>query len=134
MDDLIFLPSLLALALAAALLGSARKGDRDRMALLDAAILTAAAAVVAWNWVAEQYIGDPSLTTTGTLIACAHPLVEVLVIGLALRLVLTRDGRDRSTVAFATGAMLLVAMQLLAIGVDDRGACKPGPRPARSCF
>ena len=125
-DDLIFLPSLLALAVAAATLGAARKGDRDRMALLDAAILTAAAAVVAWNCVAERYIGDADLATTTRLVACAHPLADVLVIGLSLRLLLTRDGRDRSTVSFATGAMLLVAVHLLSGGLGVPGSVQAG--------
>ncbi len=125
-DDLIFLPSCLALAMAAALLGSARKGDRDRMALLDAAILTATVGVVAWSWVAERYLGDPRLGTTATLVACAHPLVDVLVIGLSLRLVLSRDGHDRSTVSFASGAILLVVMHLLSLGLNDPGSVRAG--------
>ncbi len=125
-DDLIFLPSCLALAIAAALLGSARKGDRDRTALLDAAILTATIGVVAWSCVVQRYVGDPTLGTTATLVACAHPLVDVLAIGLSLRLVLSRDGHDRSTVSFASGAILLVVMHLLSLGLNDPGSVRAG--------
>ena len=125
-DDLVYVPSCLALAIAAASLGSARKGDRDRMALLDAGILTAAVGVVAWGWVAERYVGDSTLDTTARLVACAHPLIDVVVIGLSLRLVLSRDGHDRSTVSFATGAMLLVLMHLLSTGLRDPGSVQAG--------
>ena len=68
----------------------------------------------------------PRSTTTARLVACAHPLVDVLVIGLSLRLVLTRDGRDRSTVSFAAGAMLLVGVQLLSTGLHDPGSVQAG--------
>src|SRR5262249_42541215 len=114
-----------ALAVAAAALGSARKGERDRMALLDAAILTAAVGVVAWNWVAEPHLGSVALTAT---------LVDVLVIGLSLRLVLSRDGRDLSTVAFASGAALLVTMDLLSTGVNVTAAPQPGSAAAGACL
>ena len=96
------------------------------MALLDAGILTAAVGVVAWGWVAEQYVGDSTLDTTARLVACAHPLIDVVVIGLSLRLVLSRDGHDRSTVSFATGAMLLVLMHLLSTGLRDPGSVQAG--------
>jgi diguanylate cyclase (GGDEF)-like protein/PAS domain S-box-containing protein len=125
-DDVIYVPSCIALAIAAALLGSARKGDRDRTALLDAGILSAAVAVVAWNLVAERYFGDPTLTPTARVVACAHTLLAILVIGLALRLVLSRDGRDLSTVAFASGATLVVAMHLLSAGLDDPASVQAG--------
>jgi diguanylate cyclase (GGDEF)-like protein/PAS domain S-box-containing protein len=119
--NLVYLPGAVALAVAAAALGSARKGERDRMALLDAAILTAAVGVVAWNWVAEPHLGAVTLTTT---------LVDVLVVGLSLRLVLSRDGRDRSTVAFACGAGLLVGMHLLSAGSNETPAVQAGSAAA----
>jgi len=133
-DDLLFLAGFGALAVATALLGAARKGDRDRTALLDAGILTAAVAVVAWSCVAERYVGDNALTTTARLVGGTHPLVDVLVIGLSLRLVLTRDGRDLSTVAFASGAMLLVAMHLLSTGLNAPAAIQSGSPASPVCL
>jgi diguanylate cyclase (GGDEF)-like protein/PAS domain S-box-containing protein len=124
--DLVYLPSMLMLALAAGMLGTARRGDRDRTAMLDAVILTAAVAVVAWSCVVERYLGDPALTTTARLIACAHPLVDVILIGLSLRLVLSRDGRDLSTVAFASGAVGLAGMHLVSAGLGVPGCVRAG--------
>lgn len=124
--DALFLLSSIPLAIAAALLGSAREGDRDRLAWLDSGILTAVVGVVSWDVLMEPYVGDPALSTTTKLVAIAHPLVDVLVIGLVLRLVLSRNGRDRSTLFFATGAIMLLVTNLVFCGLKSAGSFGPG--------
>ena len=50
----------------------------------------------------------------------------MLVLGLVLRLVLSRNARDRSVISFAAGATLLLVANLVFCGLDLAGSFRPG--------
>jgi diguanylate cyclase (GGDEF)-like protein/PAS domain S-box-containing protein len=109
----VFAVSCLGLAAAAARLGAGGEDDRDPSAWLDVGILTAVAFVVVWDLTMEPYVVDPALGTTTKLSEIAHPLIDVCALGLVLRLVLSRAGRDRRIAAFAAGAIVLLVANLV---------------------
>ena len=121
---LIFLLASIPLAVAAARLGALGEVERRRSAWLDAAILTAVAAVVVWDVVLERDVRDAALTPADRLVLLSHPLIDVLVIGLVVRLVLSRPASDRSVLMFATGATLLAGGNLVCC---DLGLAGFGP-------
>ena len=124
--DVVFLLACVPLAIAAALLGSARAGEQGRLAWIDAGILTAVSGVVAWDVFVERYAVAPNLGITTAVAAVAHPLLNVVVIGLVLRLVLSHHGHDRSTMFFATGAILILLANLVFHGLAATGSFSPG--------
>jgi diguanylate cyclase (GGDEF)-like protein/PAS domain S-box-containing protein len=124
--DAFFLLSCLPFAIAAASLASAREPDRDRSAWLDAGILTAVAGVVSWYVLMEPHVRNPALGSVSKLVAIAHPLADVLVLGFVLRLVLSRNARDRSAMSFATGVSLILVTNLVFYGQNLPESFRPG--------
>ncbi len=122
----VFLLSCLPLAVAAVMLGSARDGDRDRSAWLDAGIVTAVAGVVLWAALMEPLARDPAIHIMSKIVAIAHPLADVLVLGFVLRLALSRNARDRSVMSFATGATLMLVAALVFLRLNQPGSFGPG--------
>jgi len=123
--DLLFLLACVPLGAAALRLGAGGEVERRRSAWLDAGILTAVAAVVVWNVVLERYARDTSVSLTNRIPSLAHPIVDVLVLGLVLEAVLSRSTRDRAVLLFGSGAALLAAGNLLS--ADLRAAGSFGP-------
>ena len=125
-SDAFFLLSCLPLAIAAAVLGSAREGDRDRSAWLDAGIVTAVVGVLVWDALAEPLVRDPAIDTMTKVVAIAHPLAAVVVLGFVLRLALSRNARDRSVMSFTIGVTLMLVTTLVFLRMDNTGSFRPG--------
>ncbi len=75
------------------LLRARRGAGADAGDALDAAIITVGLAVVVWTYLMEPYAQDPSLSLTERLVSISYPLVDVLLIALAVRLLLSRGPR-----------------------------------------
>jgi len=75
-----------------------RSENRDRASLIDASIITVAAAAVAWVYLMAPYAHDHTLTLPTKLISIAYPLMDVLVLGVVLRIAV---GTRRREPAFA---------------------------------
>ncbi|MFM2070146.1 MAG: hypothetical protein RLZZ623_409 [Actinomycetota bacterium] len=100
--------SLIPLAFAAMSL-AARDPDRDRAARLDAAILTLVGGLLAWHLLLEPAIADPGLTGIELAAALIHPLGDLLLVGLVLRLLFAGVIDNRARWLFAAGVALVVA-------------------------
>jgi diguanylate cyclase (GGDEF)-like protein/PAS domain S-box-containing protein len=124
--DLLFLLSCPPLALAAGLLGSTGDDERRRWALLDALILSSVAAVVVWDLMVAPLLADDALGAGMKTVGVAHPLVDVALAGLVVRLLLSRPKRDRRIVFFSAGAVLLVLANLVFCGLELTGSFAPG--------
>jgi signal transduction histidine kinase len=77
------------------------RAGRDRGSLIDAMMITVAAAALSWTYLMAPYAHDASLGFSTKLVSIAYPLMDVLVLGVLVRLV-TGSGRR------ALGFILLV--------------------------
>ncbi|MGI3780755.1 MAG: putative bifunctional diguanylate cyclase/phosphodiesterase [Janthinobacterium lividum] len=107
--DAAYLLGYAAMAVGLALLIRSRGTRKDRAAFLDSAVLTVALGLLGWVLLARPTVdryGDSPLAAT---VAAAYPLFDILLVGLLVRLVTSRGGRNR---AFR---LLVVSMGLLAV-------------------
>jgi diguanylate cyclase (GGDEF)-like protein/PAS domain S-box-containing protein len=86
-----------------------RNEARDGASLIDALIVTVAAATLSWIYLMAPYAHDHTLTLLTKLTSIAYPMMDVLVLGVVLRLAV---GSRRRSQAFwllvsATMALLL---------------------------
>ena len=66
---------------------------RDRAGLVDAALITVAAAVLSWTFLMAPYASDPTLLLSEKLASIGYPLGDLLLIALLVRLLLTPGAR-----------------------------------------
>ena len=86
-----------------------RNETRSRAGLIDAGIITAAVAALSWIYLMAPYAHDPTLTLATKLTSIAYPMMDILVLGVVLRLAV--GGRRRGAAfgfLLAGAAMLLV--------------------------
>jgi diguanylate cyclase (GGDEF)-like protein/PAS domain S-box-containing protein len=93
-----------------------RMPDRDRRSLLDALILTAGLALLAWIYLILPYVHSPQLSWLQKSVAIAYPLGDVLVLAMLARLLAPGAGRTR-TVEFLTLGVLGVLTSDVAYGL-----------------
>ncbi|MCW2608664.1 MAG: multi-sensor hybrid histidine kinase [Frankiales bacterium] len=105
--DVAFLTSYVASVVALLGLGGVR-GRRARIALLDAGLLTVGLGVLAWVLVVAEVTAAPDVTGAPRRVSTAYPLLDVLLIALATRLVLARRG--------AAGRLVLLFTLLQGLG------------------
>ena len=73
-----------------------RSPGRDRASLVDASIVTTGLGLLVWIYLAAPYARDASLGTAGRLVSVAYPLVDVLLIAVAARLLIGPSRRERT--------------------------------------
>ncbi|MDQ4128329.1 MAG: hypothetical protein M3151_10350, partial [Actinomycetota bacterium] len=92
--DVAYLGGYLFLIGGVALLLRSRAAGGDAGDTLDAAIITVGLAVVVWVYFMEPYAQDASLSLTERLVSISYPLIDVLLIALAVRMLLARGARQ----------------------------------------
>jgi signal transduction histidine kinase len=93
------------------LLVRARTPGRDRTSLIDAVIIGTGAGLLSWIFLIVPYVRAPDLTALQRLISIYYPVVDVVLLAVAVRL--WRAG-SLSTVAFR-----LLTLSLMALLVAD---------------
>jgi signal transduction histidine kinase len=93
------------------LLLQARRGRRDPGSLIDSLIITIAAAAVSWTFLMAPYAHDATLSLPTKLTSIAYPLMDILVLGVLVRLLV---GTGRRSVGFA-----LLTLGFTAVLVTD---------------
>jgi len=83
--------------------------SHDLTALLDAAIIATGVAVITMVFVIDPITEDTSLSLAGKMVSAAYPLVDVLLIGLLVRLWTTPEARTVS-VELLTAALALILL------------------------
>jgi diguanylate cyclase (GGDEF)-like protein/PAS domain S-box-containing protein len=108
--DAIFLGATLPLVLAG-LLGLARTGARvlDRASAIDAVILTTGAGFLAWVFLIDPFLHNPSLTATAKAVSVAYPLTDLMMLVLLTRLGLGRARTAAATLLIVSGLGLLTS-------------------------
>ena len=86
-----------------------RKEARSRASLIDALIITVAAAALSWVYLMGPYAQDHTLTLGTKLISIAYPLSDILVLGVLLRMAVgsRRRGPAFGFLVCGTAALLL---------------------------
>lgn len=106
------------LAAALLLLLRSRSPGEERSSFFDAAIFAVSAGMIGWVFLMAPYASDRTLTLPEQLISIAYPLMDVLLVGIALRLLVAGGGRSRPFRLLMTGLLgLLVADILYGFGV-----------------
>lgn len=77
-----------------ALMLRSRAAGSDAGDTLDAAIITVGLAIVVWVYLMEPYARDASLSLTERVVSISYPLMDVLLIALAVRMLLSRGARQ----------------------------------------
>ena len=83
--------------------------SQDLTALLDAAIIATGVAVVTMVFVVDPITEDTSLSLAAKLVSAAYPLIDVLLIGLLVRLWTTAEARTVS-VELLTAALAVILL------------------------
>jgi signal transduction histidine kinase len=109
--DAIYLGCFLLLAGGLLLLVRARTPGRDRTSLIDAVIIATGAGLLSWIFLIVPYVRAPDLTLIQRLVSVAYPLMDVLLLAVAIRM---WRGGGRSTAAFR-----LLSVSLLALLLSD---------------
>ena len=107
--DPVYLLGYAAIAAGLVLLIQGRGPRRDRAAALDSAIVTVALGLLGWVLLARPTIDGYRDAPLAATVAAAYPLMDILLVGLLVRLVTTPGGRSRSF------RLLVASMGLLAV-------------------
>jgi diguanylate cyclase (GGDEF)-like protein len=114
--DVLYLAGYPFIAVGLFLLIRRRIGDGDRGGLLDAAILTTAAAVLSWTFLMRPQVADMDLDALSFSITLAYPIADLVLIGVAMGLLATPGARSPAFLLLGTSlGLLLVADQIYAL-------------------
>jgi diguanylate cyclase (GGDEF)-like protein len=99
---------------------------RDRAALIDASIIATAGALLAWVFLIAPYATDPALSLPEKIVTIAYPCMDVLLLGVAARLVVAGGFRGLSY-ALLVSSFALTLIADVAYGVMIlSGSYSPG--------
>ena len=131
--DVLYLAGYPFIAAGLLLLIRRRIGSGDRGGILDAAILTTAFAILSWTFLIQPQMGDLDLDPLVVGISLAYPVMDLLLIGVAMGLLTTPGARTTSFRLLAGSLVLLViADQIYAIQNLDGSRTSPAARSTRS--
>lgn len=108
--DALFLSGHVLLFIGLGLLIRSRTHGRDRSGFLDTFILVGGVGVLAWSYLIDRYLDDPSISLAAKLASIAYPLAGLSMLAIAVRLVFL-PGARRAAAAFIG---LALAAQLTA--------------------
>jgi two-component system cell cycle response regulator len=109
--DAVYLAFFPLLAAGLLLLVRARTPGRDRTSPIDAIIIGTGAGLLSWVFLIVPYVRAPDLTMLQRLISIYYPVVDVMLLAVAVRL--WRAGSQ------STAAFWLLTVSLLALLVGD---------------
>jgi diguanylate cyclase (GGDEF)-like protein/PAS domain S-box-containing protein len=114
--DLFYLSVYPALIAGLLLIIRRRNPGGDRASLIDALIITTGLALLAWVFLMEPYAQDPTLSGFEKLVSIAYPMMDVLLLAVAIRLSVDRGVR-RPALGLLVGSIvsLLAADAILGV-------------------
>jgi diguanylate cyclase (GGDEF)-like protein/PAS domain S-box-containing protein len=81
----------------------------DKANVIDSLIFTVSLGVVMWVYLMEPYVADPHVTGLELIISIAYPLMDVLILGMAVRLIMSRGSRPPAYYLLIASLIGLVA-------------------------
>jgi len=82
-----------ACAAATLLMFQSRRLVRDQASTVDPIIVAVGVGMLAWVFLAQPYVEDPSLSLAQRLVSIAYPLMDVLLLAVVVRMLLVRGER-----------------------------------------
>lgn len=107
------------------LIRSRRIQGRDRGALIDATIVTTALGVLAWIFLVAP-ANDPSLSLLARVVNISYPLIDVLLLAVAVRLMFAPGAREASYVFLVTGLVTYLVADAVYTLLAYQGAYQTG--------
>lgn len=98
--------------------------SQDRVDAIDATIIALGVGVLIWLFLVVPAVKDPALAQAERLVATVYPMMDILVIAVAARLLIAPGERPRVAQLLAGGLIILLATDLWAAIVT-----LAGPRP-----
>jgi signal transduction histidine kinase len=86
-----------------------RNIGRDKASLIDSLIIAIGLGLLSWVFLIAPYAHDGSLSTPAKLTSMAYPLMDLLVLSVAVRLAVSRGNRGRSYYLTTTSIAALFA-------------------------
>ena len=105
--DAVYLGAYVVLVVGLSLLVRERTAGGDAGGFVDATIVAVGLGVVSWVYLMQPYASDPSMSLFERVVSIFYPLVDVLLLALLARLLLSPGARPRSFY-FVTVAMVLM--------------------------
>ena len=81
----------------------------DAASMVDAAIVAISAGLLCWLFVVEPLTRDPELTTAAKVVQGAYPVMDLVILVLAVRMILGIGVRTASLALLVTAVLLLLA-------------------------
>ena len=126
--DALYLAGYPFIAVGLLLLIRRRVSGGDRGGLLDAAILTTAAAILSWTFLMQPQVVGSQIDQLGLAITLAYPIADLLLIGVAMGLLTTPGARTPSFRLLGLSLLiLLVADQVYALQNMEGSYVSGGP-------
>ncbi|WP_433058991.1 putative bifunctional diguanylate cyclase/phosphodiesterase [Dactylosporangium sp. CS-033363] len=91
------------------LLSRSGAANRDWATIVDSAIFTAGAGLLAWVYLIDPYLSDPGLTAGQKAVSIAYPLCDVMLLAIMVRMVLEARRSWSVALLLTSGAVLLVS-------------------------
>jgi diguanylate cyclase (GGDEF)-like protein len=107
-SDAIYLPSYAVMGAGVLALARGRRSHHDLSVVLDACIIAVGTAVLAGVFVIGPIAEDSSLTLAGKLVGAAYPLLDVLLLGVLVRVWTTPGSRTPAFRLLATALLLVL--------------------------
>ncbi len=100
--------------------------ERDRAAWIDALIVAAGAAILAWVLVVDAELGRASANVPATLVALGYPLLDLVLLTVVARLVFGSVERTLSLTLLGLGFVALLAADAAYLQLSLVGAYRSG--------
>jgi signal transduction histidine kinase len=115
-------------SLAAGILLLTRRQNRgrDRASLIDSLIITTGLGLLSWIFLMAPYAHDSSLSTPAKLTSIAYPLLDLLVLSMAVRLAVSGGARSKSYYLTVTSICMLFATDAVYGWLEIHGTYQSG--------
>jgi signal transduction histidine kinase len=114
------------LAVGILLLTRRQNRGRDRASLIDSLIITTGLGLLSWIFLMAPYAHDSSLSTPEKLTSIAYPLLDLLVLSMAVRLAVSGGARSKSYYLTVTSICMLFATDAVYGWLEIHGTYKSG--------
>ncbi|MDQ1747512.1 MAG: diguanylate cyclase [Frankiaceae bacterium] len=128
-SDAVFVPGYLLIAAGLAIMIRQRSPAREVQALFDALILSVGLAFANWVFLTGPSTQGADLTTAQHLLTVGYPLIDVVIVGLVTRLMITAGRLSRSLGLLAFGTVLLLGGDTAYAALAGSGSYSPGALP-----
>ena len=99
---------------------------RDRASLIDSLIITTGLGLLSWIFLIAPYAHDATLSTPAKLTSIAYPLLDLLVLSVAVRLAVSGGARSKSYYLTIASICVLFATDALFGWAQLHGTYQPG--------